>query len=167
MTEPIGPVDPLPVAGAPDSRLPDVRTNGTGSLSSLFRQLADDGRTLVQQEITLAKAEVRSSIVGVVKGTGTIAFGIGLLLIAVFVFTAFLVLALGALLDGRYWLSSLIVAGVLALLGALALFLGGRGMRSQELKPERTMATLRENKDWARAEVQQIKRELTRSDEEL
>ncbi len=159
------PSDRLPLPGG-EAPLPDERANGTGSLSTLFRQLADDGRTLIQQEIALAKAEVRSSVVGAVKGAAIMALGVGLLLVALLVLIAFLVLGLGVLLDDRYWLSALIVGGVIAVLGLIAMLVGRRGMREQTLKPQRTIAALRDSKDWARAEARQIRRELTGSDEE-
>lgn len=157
---------PLPSRGSAPLPLPDERANGTGSLGGLFRQLAEDGRTLIQQEIALAKAEVRSNVVGAAKSAAIMGIGLGLLLVALLVLIAFLVLGLGVLLDGRYWLSALIVGGVLAILGLIAVFVGRRGMREQELKPQRTIDTLRDNTDWARAEARQIKRELTSSDGE-
>ncbi len=156
-TLPPPPDDPLPLYARPEHR--------PGSLGALLRQLADDGRILVQQEIALAKAEVRSSVLGIGKGAALIGLGAAILLVGLLVLIAFLVLGLGVLLDERYWLSSLIVGGLLALLGAITVIAGRKGLQKQALTPHRTIETLRDNTDWARAEAEEIKRELTRSDE--
>ena len=103
---------------------------------------------------------------GAAKGAALMGLGLGLLVVALLVLIAFLVLGLGALLDDRYWLSALIVGGILAVLGLIAVLVGRRGMSEQALKPQRTIATLRDNTDWARAEAREIRRELTGSDEE-
>jgi hypothetical protein len=148
------PPDAGPPGGAPE-------LNGQGSLGTLFRQLVEDSRTLIRQEVALAKVELKDNAVSVAKNGVVIALGIGMLLVGLLVLTAFLVLGLGVLLGGQYWLSSLIVGGVLALVGGLAVLVGRRGLATDNLRPDHTVATIRENRDWARDEADQIKRDLT------
>jgi uncharacterized membrane protein YqjE len=133
---------------------------GEASLRALLRQLVDDSRGLVRQEIALAKVEVREGVQALAKGAVLIGLGAAILLVGLLVLTAFLVLGLGRLLDGQYWLSSLIVGGLFALLGALTLLAGKKGLARGELKPTVTAETLRENQAWAREEIRQLKRDL-------
>jgi uncharacterized membrane protein YqjE len=139
-------------------------SNGDASLGALVRQLTDDGRTLIQQEVALAKAELQTNAVSFAKRAALLGIGIAVLIVGLLVLTAFLVLALGELLDDRYWLSSLIVGLAFAVLGAGGLLIGKNGLARQTLKPEKTVVTLKENTDWARAEARQLKHDLTRSD---
>lgn len=130
------------------------------SLGELFRQLAQESSTLIRQEIALAKAEVQENVRSLSKDMAMMAAGGGVLLVAALVLTAFLVAALGDLLD-NYWLSALIVGAVYAAIGFMLLNKGKAGLRNDGLKPEQTVASLQEDKRWAQAEAQQVKRDLT------
>lgn len=137
-----------------------VNTAGGPSLGELFGQLSGDVSALVNQEMTLAKAELRETATGLAKDGAKLGVAVALGLLGAFAATAFVIAALGDLLD-NYWLSALIVtvlylvvAGVMAK-GALS------DIRSRSVKPEQTVATLREDADWARREVKGIQREWT------
>ena len=132
------------------------------SIPALLRQLAEDGRALVQQEIDLAKLEIRTSVTGIGKNAALIAGGLPLLALGGIVLIVFLILALGRLLGGEYWLSTLIVGGAATLAGLLLLLAGRRGMQRAELRPSSTVASLRENREWASGEIRDVKRELAR-----
>jgi uncharacterized membrane protein YqjE len=130
------------------------------SLGALFRQLAEESRTLVQQEVALAKADLAESVRALAKGAVLIGIGSGMLVVGLLVLVAFLVVGLGRLLGGEYWLSALIVGGGFALIGGITLLIGRRGLSRDKLKPEITARTLRENREWAKDEARQIKRDL-------
>jgi hypothetical protein len=136
---------------------------GTGepSLGELFRQLAQESGTLIRQEVALAKAEMRENVRSLTKDVAMLAAGGGVLLVAALVFTAFLVAGLGDLMGDEYWLGALIVGAVYALIGFVLLNKGKKGLRNDSLKPEQTVATLQADKQWAQAEAQQVKRDLT------
>jgi len=131
------------------------------SLGELFRQLAQESSTLIRQEVALAKAEMRENVRSLTKDVAMLAAGGGVLLVAALVFTAFLVAGLGDLLGDEYWLGALIVGVVYALIGIVLLNKGKKGLRNDSLKPETTVATLQADKQWAQAEAQQVKRDLT------
>jgi uncharacterized membrane protein YqjE len=152
-------IEPVPDAAPVEP--PGLVRDGEASLGVLFRQLAEDSRTLIRQEVALAKVELKENARSVAKGAVAIGLGVGMLIVGLLVLTAFLVLGLGVLLGGQYWLSSLIVGGLLAVIGAIALLSGRKGLASDELKPEQTVQTIRENRDWARNEADKIKRDLT------
>lgn len=139
----------------PDSEAPDA------ALGPLFRQLAQDSSALIRQEIALAKAEVRQSVGLTVNGAAKIGVAAALAGVGGLVLTAFLVLLLGELLDS-YWVSALIVGVVFTLVGAVLALAGIRRLRQVEIAPQETIETLKDDRDWARAEVRELKRDLKR-----
>src|SRR5688572_17984199 len=78
-------------------------------LGPLRRQLGSDGRGLIRQEVALAGMELRSSLATVAKQSALLLLGGTLILIGLLMLIEFAVLALGRLLGGNYWLSSLII----------------------------------------------------------
>ncbi|HET7463633.1 MAG TPA: YhjD/YihY/BrkB family envelope integrity protein [Longimicrobium sp.] len=131
------------------------------SLATLARRLGADASTLARQEIALAKAELRQGARSLASHAGKLAAGAVTALAGALVLVQALVLGLGDALDGRYWLASLIVGVLLLAAGAGLLLAGVRGARAQTLAPERTLATLRETGDWARAEASALRSSLT------
>ncbi|CAN5782654.1 phage holin family protein [soil metagenome] len=129
-------------------------------LGELFKQLAQDSATLIKQEMRLARAEMQDSIRTITRGAMMLAIGGGLLLIGLLALTAFLIVLLGqALLN--YWLGALIVGLVYAVIGGILVMSGKNRLQEADLKPERTIQSLQEDKRWAQAEAQQVKRDMT------
>jgi hypothetical protein len=129
---------------------------GEPSLRILFRQLAEESGTLVRQEVALAKTEMTDNFRSFARGAVLIGVGVGLLTVGLLVLVAFAVIGLGALLGGEYWLSTLLVGGTLAFVGGITFLLGKRGFAGDSLKPAVTSQTLRENRDWAAAELRRL-----------
>lgn len=127
-------------------------------LAPLFRQLAQDSSALVRQEIALAKAEIRQSVRQTTNGVVKLAIAGALAAAGGLVLTAFVVILVGQLL-GNYWASALIVGVLYLLIGVLFGLAGMRRLRALQ-SPEATLATLKEDRDWARAEMQELKRDL-------
>ena len=138
----------------------DVRADGNGerrSLAALLREVANDSAVLLRQEIALAKAEIRQNIKDIAKHVSQLAVGGGFALLGLFVFVAFLIIGLGVLLGGSYWLSALIVAVLLLATGGTLGFLGIKHITTSRLAPEQTIGTLRETSAWASSEVAALK----------
>lgn len=141
----------------------DVSVNGDGTdeapIGDLFKRFGQDAGTLVKQEITLAKLELRESIKSLTKDAGKIGAAVGLALFGGFALLAFVVIGLGDLID-NYWLSALLVA--VLLLGAAAVLANGalKRMKKNSLAPEETVQTLREDKRWAKREVEEFKQSM-------
>ena len=129
------------------------------SLGELFKQLAQDSATLVKQEVALAKVEMRENLRSAGKDAAMIAVGGGLLLVGLLVLTAFLVAALGDLLD-NYWLGALIVGLLFAVIGGVLAKKNLDNLKNDSLGPEQTIQTLKEDKRWLQSEMQQAKKEL-------
>ena len=128
-------------------------------LGELLRRFGQDAGTLVKQEITLAKLELRESAKGLAKDAGKLGTAAGLGLFGGFALLAFVIVGLGDLIN-NYWLSSLIVA--VLLLGAAAILAKSAlaHMKRNSLAPQETVHTLQEDKRWAQRELQDFKRSM-------
>ena len=141
-----------------------VESNGNGAgeeapVGDLLKRLGQDTGTLVKQEITLAKLELRESVKGLAKDAGKLGAAAGLGLFGGFALLAFVIIGLGDLID-NYWLSALIVA--VLLLGAAAILAKGamKSMQQNSLAPGETVQTLKEDQRWAQREAQQFKQAM-------
>lgn len=132
---------------------------GDPGLGDLFRQLAQDSATLVRQEVALAKAELQQNVKTAVRDATMAAVGGGLALVGALVLVLFLVLALGDALN-EYWLGALIVGLVFLIAGGLLAMGSLKKLKNDGLAPERTIQTLKEDKQWAQSEIQQVRRDL-------
>lgn len=148
----------------------DGRVNGRGtpgaappaepSIGELFGQLSTDAGRLIQQEVALAKAELRETTSMLARDAGKMGAAAALGLLGAMAATAFLIIGLGDLLD-NYWASALLVTIVyLAVAGMLAKSAMNE-IKSRGVKPEETLQTLREDASWAKREAQELKRDLT------
>lgn len=140
---------------------PRPTTEPEPSLGELFKRVTTDTNELVRQEIALAKTEMRQASATLARDGTKIGVGLGLALVGAFAFTAFLIAGLGRLLDGRYWLSALIIGVVLLAIGALFARNALADVKRRGLTPDQTMATLRDDAAWARREARDVKREMT------
>jgi hypothetical protein len=131
------------------------------SLGELFRDLTTETSELVTKEIALVKAEARQTGATLARDGARVGTAIGLAFTGVLALTAFLIAGLGDLLNGRYWLSALII-------GVLFLAIGGGLVKSaisdikrrgQELK--NAVDTVKDTGNWAKQEARQVKQELT------
>jgi uncharacterized membrane protein YqjE len=128
-------------------------------LGDLFRHLADDTTHLIRQEMNLAKVEMRQMGAAAARDAAQVGIAIGLGVVGALAMAAFLIVALGDLL-GNYWLSALLVSVLfLVISGVLAKRVVSH-FRERGLKPEQTIETLREDKEWAQREARDFKRDL-------
>jgi hypothetical protein len=136
--------------------MPDYR-NGVvredRSLGELFGRLTEDMSLLMRQEVQLVKAELNEKIsrmtgdaVSVGAG-GLVALAGGLTLVAA------LVLALVAI-GVAPWLSALLVGAVLAIAGYVMLQRGLTDLKRVDVTPRRTVATLKDDLQWAKEQRQ-------------
>lgn len=124
-----------------------AQADGQGqSVTELLSRLATESSQLVRDEIALVRQELREQVV-IVRTV--------LLLSAVAAFIAFAALlalcgaAAAALAPVTgVWQALLIIGGALALIFGIVAFVSMRTMRRMTLKPEQTLETLEENKEW-------------------
>lgn len=131
------------------------------SLGELFKQLSSDTGELIRQEAALAKTEMREVGSTLARDGAKMGVAAGLGLIGALALAAFLVIALGDLFGDRYWFSALLVGllavGIAAMLGRNAV----RDIKEHGVKPQQTIATLREDGDWASQQARELKHDLT------
>ncbi len=135
--------------------VPPIRPAPTDdrSIGELIGELANESAVLVKQEVALAKKEVREEVrvagrnVGYAVAGGAVAY-VGLIAIVIA-----LGVLLGELLGDAEWLGLLIVGLVVALIGYVLLKKGLDKLKAMDPAPERTLRTLKEDKEWLKKET--------------
>ncbi len=136
---------------------PTARAEADGlsakSTGELISDLVQNGKALISEELRLAKAELRVEA----KKAGKAGAGFGAAGLfahtALLAFGAFLI-ALGALVM-PVWLSALIVTVLFGAVAAGAALWAKK--RAQDIYPEQTIRTLKEDKEWAKGTMQSVK----------
>ena len=132
------------------------------SLADLFRRLTADAGGLVREEVNLLRAELKQAGSTLAKDGQKIGIAVGLALLGAFALTAFLIILLGQLLGGNYWLSALIVGAVFLGVGAFLAVSAVNDVKARGIMPQQTIASLKEDVAWGKQETREVKRELTK-----
>lgn len=122
------------------------------SLGELFSELTRDLTALVRQEAALARTELTEKAQTVGKNLGVLAAGGAVAYAGFLALLAALILGLGQL-GVPWWLSALIVGLVVAGVGYALVQKGLAALKQLNLAPEQTIATLKEDKEWAKEQV--------------
>jgi hypothetical protein len=121
------------------------------SLGQLFSELADETRTLVRQEINLAKTEVTEKAAFVGRNAGYAAAGALVLLVGVLPILAGIIIALGHKIG--YATSSFIVGIVFVAIGAFLVIKALNALKSNSLAPVQTTTQVKETTQWMKEQV--------------
>jgi hypothetical protein len=116
------------------------------SFGELLGELANNSAALVRDEIDLAKQEMREKVSVLRSGAVTIAIGGLLGFVALLTLTAAAVAGLAHVMDTA--LAALLVGVVLAAVGGSIAFMGIGRLKRTSLKPQQTIETLEEDKEW-------------------
>jgi hypothetical protein len=145
--------------GAPGGRIRPARDDDR-SIGELFRELADESRLLVQQEIQLAKAEVGQKVEKVTSNATSIGIGSGLAFAGLITFCAaasagvFVLMGIwGVPFTVNLWLSPLIVALIVGGIGYAMIQTGISNLKNERLTPNKTADSLRETKEWMQEKI--------------
>ena len=118
------------------------------SIGALLRGILMDLRTLIREEIALARVELReqagrarAAAMSFAIAAVALLFGGTFLLIA-------LATAIADLLDWPVWAGFLAVAVLLSLVGFVTLSSGRRKLATVSAVPEETISTVKENSEW-------------------
>ena len=139
--------------------IPGRTTAETPSLGTLFKELSDDSTRLLRQEIELAKAEMSEKLDVYRANMTKLVIGGALLVAALFGVLITVNHGLTALLDQfmdlgiAYWLSPLIITVIIGLVGKSMLGSATANMREEGVVPRKTVATLRNEKNWIEEKV--------------
>lgn len=115
------------------------------SVTGLIKELANDVVALLTKEAALAKSEVSHSMHEAKAGALSMISGGSVL------YAGFLFLLLSAVVGlanvVEFWLSALIVGGVVALIGFIMLQSGKKKMEPSSLKPQHTIDSLEKDRN--------------------
>lgn len=158
------PPHPMGERGHPEPATPGARDGR--STADLLRALSSEGSELVRQELALARAELNEKLDLFQSRLTSMAVGGALLLAALLFFLWAVNSGLTALLaqvvslEIAVWLSPLLLAGVLALVGRGMMSSAARDMKKEGVTPSRTKKTLEADTRWARNKAREMKEEM-------
>lgn len=127
-------------------------TKDERTLGEMFAELSRETRTLVQQELQLAKTELTAKAsqmgkgAGLIVGGGLIAYGGLLAIIAAMVL---ILIAIGL----PPWAAALVGGVLVAGIGYLLIRSGLAALKPQQLTPRKTIDTLKEDAQWLKSQV--------------
>ena len=140
--------------------LRDGTSGGGGeSIAELLKELRDESVTLMRQELALARTEIGEKAAKAARNTAYTGVGAVLLYAGAFFVLAALAVGLALLLNRwgadphGWWLGPLIVGGVVAAIGAALTSKGIKTLKEQSFVPEKTVQTLKEDKQWLQGKV--------------
>ena len=128
------------------------------STASLIRGILNDLRTLIREEIALARAEMReqagrarAAALSIGIAAAALAFGGIFLLVAI-------ALGIAYLLGWPAWAGFLIVAFLLCIGGYFTLSSGRKQLARVHAMPEETVTTLKENSEWIAKRLSSVRK---------
>jgi F0F1-type ATP synthase assembly protein I len=116
------------------------------SLGELIGELASQSASLVRDEVALARQELQQKLKTIQSAASVIVVGAIIALIAGLALCAAVIIALAEYVGS--WQSALIVGLVLGMAAGVIILVGVSRFKRTNLKPERTIETLEENKEW-------------------
>ena len=125
----------------------DPRTQTQPSIGELFGELTRETRTLIRQQMELARLELSQRVSRLGKGLTRVVIGGALATGGLLAIVAGIVLAVTAM-GVPAWVSALVVGGALALAGYLVAQQAISAMSRDDLAPQATIETLKENAEW-------------------
>lgn len=125
----------------------DPRTQTQPSIGELFGELTRETGTLIRQQMELARLELSQRVSRLGKGLTRVVIGGALATGGLLAIVAGIVLAVTAM-GVPAWVSALVVGGALALAGYLVAQQAISAMSRDDLAPQATIETLKENAEW-------------------
>lgn len=137
-----------------------VGSQDNRTVASLLKDLRDETTLLFRQEVALAKQEMSEKVARMARNTGyliagTVTVGGGVLMLLLAATAGLYVLLLMAGVDESIslWLSPLIIGIVFAAIGYGLVQKAISTFQQGSLVPERTMRTIKEDKNWMKEKV--------------
>ena len=129
-------------------------------IGDLLRQLRDDTTALVREEVLLAKTEITEKVSRASRNVGYLAVGglVGLSALLLILMSFSYLLAEMFLRGGvnpamAAFLGFLIVSVIVGIISAVLVSKALKTLGNQSVKPERTVQSLREDKQWAQSKM--------------
>jgi len=128
-----------------------TNTSDTRSLGELFASLSKDTTTLVRKEIELAKTEISEKVSETGKNVASLMVGGAIAYAALLFILAAIAVGLAQIMEP--WLAVLLVGVVVAIVGLILVQKGMNALKHMKFVPEKTIATLKEDKEWAQQQI--------------
>jgi uncharacterized membrane protein YqjE len=119
---------------------------GHESFGELIGFVANESAHLVRDEVALARRELREKLKTVQSAASVVVIGAIAALVAAMSLCAAVIIALAELVGP--WQSALIVGLILGMAAGVIILFGVSRFKRESLKPEKTIETLEENKEW-------------------
>jgi len=130
-------------------------------VGELLSDLAQDTSTLVRQEVSLATAEITQKVALAAKAIALLVVGVAFAFLGLEMIVNSGVIFLADRLAGgktpdpsHALLAFLIVFGLVSMISALFIFKGIGVLRANQLTPQQTVETLKEDVQWAKQQTQ-------------
>lgn len=123
------------------------------TFASLIDGLINDFKTLIRQEIQLARDEVRTELGKARSAMLSLAVGLGLTIIGGLLLIIMLVWIVEALTHLPLWACYGIVGGAFAIAGLILMLRGKRQAEAFHFVPPRTLETIKENATWIKEQA--------------
>jgi hypothetical protein len=128
------------------------KTTDTRTIGELLSELSRETATLVRQEVALARSELTRNLARIGRHTTLIAGGALLAYAGLLAIVASIVL--GLVQTGLApWLAALVTGGGILLVGYLLMHAGLSALSRDQVTPQTTVDTLKENAEWAKNQV--------------
>jgi hypothetical protein len=138
----------------------NTTTASSAGIGDLLRQLRDDTTRLVREEVALAKAETTEKLprisrnVAFLAGGALIAYSALVLVLLSFAWALRELFVSRGMSEGlSMFLGLLIVGAIVGGLSATLITKGISGLKGTSLAPEKTVRTLKEDKDWVQTKI--------------
>lgn len=141
----------------------DERTrNKDSSFGYLFSRLMREATSLMRKEVELVKAEVSQKTSQMMSGVASIAIAGAVLLSGFLVLLAAAVDGLSKFLPPEMtpWLSALIIGVIVIIVGLIMLQSGRKKLEQQNLTPQRTIDSLRNDQALAKRHEKRAKEQV-------
>ena len=112
-------------------------------LSGLFANLRQEATLLIKRDFELARVDASQKVGQINRGAVALAIGGAVLFIGILFLMLSGTFGLSKVVEP--WLAALIVGGVVLLIGVIMLLKGASNMKGMNLKPERTLETLKDD----------------------
>ena len=133
---------------------------GEASIFDLLRELRDETTILMRQEVELARVETAQKVKMMLRNVGYLALG-GAIAFAGFMFLLWsltlglmVAMAQAGMNDGTAaWFAPLLVGVIVMGIAGAFVFKAISTFREEQLKPQETVETMKENKQWLSAKL--------------
>lgn len=133
----------------------------TSSIANLLRELRDEATTLLKQQVTLAKVELKENVfrlgghVAQIAVGGLVAFaGAIVLFVGLGYLISMLLIRAGLEPENAQWLGLVIIGALVITAGAVLLAKARKALANDPLSPRKSIETLRTDQQWAQEKLQ-------------